>query len=316
MKHPDPSSRLRDLCLAVPTYVAAKILGRVRGYGVGRLPWCRAALLRAGVFPLANHYYDPRFDYRGTAAERNPRNLPGIDFDWKGQRRFLEALDRADELKEGIPEGLHGLRYDPANSTFGPGDAETWYQVVRHRKPSTILEIGSGNSNLAASAALRRNREEDAAYRCRHICVEPYEMPWLESAGVEILRQRVEAVDGSLFAALRPGDILFIDSSHMIRPDGDVLFEYLTLLPTLPKGVLVHVHDIFSPRDYPLAWLAEDVRFWNEQYLLEAFLTGNPEWKVRAALNHWHWEDFSVLSRVSPGLRRESPPGSFYIERE
>ena len=74
-------------------------------------------------------------------------------------------------------------------------------------------------------------------------------------------------------------DILFIGSSHVIRPQGDVLFEYLELLPTLKRGVIVHVHDIFSPRDYPQSWLLDEVRLWNEQYLLEAFLTDNEHWK-------------------------------------
>lgn len=99
-----------------------------------------------------------------------------------------------------------------------------------------------------------------------------------------MIRQGVEDVDKSLFSELGKDDILFIDSSHIIRPQGDVLFEYLELLPVLRAGVIVHVHDIFSPREYPKELVMDEVKFWNEQYLLEAFLTSNHEWRIVGAL--------------------------------
>lgn len=104
---------------------------------------------------------------------------------------------------------------------------------------------------LVAIAALQKNSEEQSGYQCRHVCIEPYEMPWMEQSGVEVIRARVETVDQTVFRELEAGDILFIDSSHMIRPQGDVLCEFLELLPILRKGVIVHVHDVFTPRDYP-----------------------------------------------------------------
>lgn len=154
------------------------------------------------------------------------------------------------------------------NGAFESGDAEYWYQLIRLKKPKKIFEVGSGNSTLMAINAIRKNREENADYKCEYVCIEPYEMPWLEKTEVTVIRKKVENVDISFFSELGEGDILFIDSSHIIRPDGDVLFEYLQLLPTLKKGVIVHVHDIFSPRNYLDEWLRDDVRFWNEQYLL------------------------------------------------
>ena len=80
---------------------------------------------------------------------------------------------------------------------------------------------------------------------------------------------------GCFFAKDKKNDILFIDSSHIIRPQGDVLFEYLEILPILNPGVVVHIHDIFSPKDYLDNWIINDHLFWNEQYLLEAFLSFN-----------------------------------------
>ena len=126
----------------------------------------------------------------------------------------------------------------------------------------------------------------------------------------------MEEVGSGLFAQLSRGDLLFIDSSHVLRPQGDVVFEYLELLPSLQPGVVVHVHDIFSPRDYPREWVVDQVRFWNEQYVLEAFLTCNREWKVVAALNLLHHHHFEKLQAVCPFLTPDLEPGSFYVEKK
>jgi hypothetical protein len=166
-----------------------------------------------------------------------------------------------------------------------------------------------------ARRALARNRAEDADYQCRHVCIEPYEMPWLERAGVEVVRERVEHLDPAMFAELDAGDVLFIDSSHVIRPQGDVVFEYLELLPTLRPGVIVHAHDIFTPRDYLQEWVVDRVRLWNEQYLLEAFLSHNHDWVVLGALNYLKHNHYARLQAVAPYMTPEREPCSFYLQR-
>src|SRR5690606_23330735 len=123
-------------------------------------------------------------------------------------------------------------------------------------------------------------------YRVEHICIEPFENPWLDASGATIIRRPLEEVDRDLFASLGDGDVLFIDSSHVIRPQGDVLIELLEIVPSLQPGVFVHVHDIFTPRDYPARWVKDEVRFWNEQYLLEALLSCSTSFRVVGALNH------------------------------
>jgi hypothetical protein len=305
-----------DRLLVVPVAIAAWLLKQVRRIGIRRLPATRRTLLRVGVFPLRAHYYDPQFDHR---APRRPfaaeRPLPGIDWNAEEQLRRLQALTYADELAD-LPEHATGtLEFHLDNGAFVAGDAEYWYQLLRATKPQRIFEIGSGHSTRMAIHALQRNRADDPSYRCRHVCIEPYEMPWLEQSGVEVVRRRVEELDVAFFAELEAGDILFIDSSHIIRPQGDVLFEYLELLPTLRPGVLVHVHDIFSPRDYLAPWLVDEVKFWNEQYLLEAFLTHNDRWKIVGALNWLHHHHPTEFARVAPHVRPESEPGSMYLLR-
>jgi hypothetical protein len=275
-------------------------------------------VLRAvGVLPVRDHYYEPLIDARHL---RHPldrmRALPGIDFAPDGQLAFIGGLRHADELRElaRAPSGRPG-EYYLDNDTFGAGDADVWYALVRTRKPRRIVEIGSGHSTLVARLAIARNTLEDPAYACTHVCIEPYEKPWLESTGVEVRRERVEDVGAALFATLNAGDVLFIDSSHVIRPQGDVLTEYLEILPVLKPGVLVHIHDIFTPRDYPARWVVDSALLWNEQYLVEAFLTGNGGWKVRAGLNYLYWNHREALAAACPCLSPDVEPGSLYIER-
>ena len=118
------------------------------------------------------------------------------------------------------------------------------YQMIRSIKPTKIFEVGSGFSTLMAAKAILKNNEENSEYKCKHVCIEPYEMPWLESVGVVVVRKKVEDLALSFFSELKENDILFIDSSHIIRPQGDVLFEFLELLPSLNKGVIVNTSTI------------------------------------------------------------------------
>lgn len=187
--------------------------------------------------------------------------------------------------------------------------------LIRLKKPKRIIEIGSGHSTLMAIKAISENKKHDNTYTCDHMCIEPYEMTWLEKSGVTVVREKVENVDISFFSTLESNDILFIDSSHIIRPEGDVVFEYLQLLPILKKGVIVHVHDIFSPRNYLNSWIKDDMKFWNEQYLLEAFLTHNSSWKVIGSLNYLHHNYYDKLNDICPFLTPEREPGSFYMQK-
>jgi hypothetical protein len=304
--------------VAIPfVFLAAWLLRLVRRIGVQKLPFSKRVMIGVGVFPVRDHYYEPQFDFRTSRPDfSRERALPGIDWNVDGQLALLAELRFGSEI-DNLPTKPGGpLDFYLGNNQFGSGDAEYWYQLVRAVKPKRIIEIGSGNSTLMAIRAIRRNVADDPRYSCAHTCIEPYEMPWLETSGVKVVRQKVEDMDVSFFAALQDGDILFIDSSHMIRPHGDVLHEYLELLPTLNKGVIVHVHDIFSPKNYPEDWVVDDVRFWNEQYLLEAFLSQNHCWRIVGALNFLHSHHYERLKAVAPSLQRESRPGSFYIRAQ
>lgn len=306
-----------DIILVPFVYPAAWLLKIIRRVGVKRLPYCKRVLIKVGVFPILNHYYEPQFDNQNTVTDYSQdRNLHGIDWNVQGQLKMLETFSFSQELlnlpklKQSSP-----LEFYLNNGAFESGDAECWYQIIRTMKPNKIIEVGSGNSTLIAVKAITKNREEDQNYECEHICIEPYEMPWLEELGIQIIRKKVEEVELSFFSQLKENDILFIDSSHIIRPQGDVLFEYLELLPSLNKGVIVHIHDIFSPKNYLKEWIVDHVKFWNEQYLLEAFLTHNNSWKVIGALNYLHHNHYEEFKKAAPSITPEREPGSFYIQK-
>lgn len=306
---------LLDKLLVPFVYFSGWILKNIRSVGTSSLPGCKNALLKVGVFPICDHYYEPQFNYRCIKQSLSKDRInPGIDWNIGEQLEFLGKLRFSQELEDVPTDKTGEVEFYMNNNMFGSGDAEYWYQLIRLIKPKRIFEVGSGNSTLMAIKAIRKNREQHAEYHCKHVCIEPYEARWLEETGVTVVRKKIEDVDLSYFAELERNDILFIDSSHIIRPQGDILFEYLELLPTLNPGVVVHLHDIFSPKNYPKTWLEDKVLFWNEQYLLEAFLSNNSSWKIIGALNFLRHNYYDKLKAVAPTLTESHEPGSFYIQ--
>lgn len=318
--------RLLTLCLPfidlllVPVAASASLAMRmIRRGGIERLPKTLRVFRRIGVYPVRDHYYEPLFN---PAHLRKPlsedRELPGLNWNVDEQLELLQQFDFNNELVELPLQNRGEVEYFYNNEAFASGDAEFLYNMIRLYKPRRIFEIGSGSSTLLAARAVQWNRREDPGYTCEHVCIEPYEADWLETLGVTTIRQPVERLELSLFRELEANDILFIDSSHMIRPQGDVVVEYLEILPILQPGVLIHVHDIFSPKDYLDEWIRNSVRFWNEQYLLEAFLSFNAEFKIIGALNFLKHRYPKELSSCCPVLEEQMDsrePGSFWIRR-
>jgi hypothetical protein len=306
-----------DILFLPAVFFSAIIMLILRKTGFKVFKMCKKVLLKVGIMPICNHYYEPIFDERSLSNPLSKnRKLPGIDWNEKGQLDLIKKFHYEKELEKFPDEYVGDTSFHFKNDAFSYGDAEYLYSLIRFKKPERIIEIGSGHSTKIAAVAVRRNKEENKKYTCEHICIEPYEMPWLEELDVKVIRKKVENVNKQIFKKLGKDDLLFIDSSHVIRPQGDVLYEYLELLPTLKKGVIVHVHDIFSPDDYPKEWLFDNIRLWNEQYLLEAFLTLNSDWKVMAALNFLCKKHYKEMQKKFPKLKYKRNPGSFYIVKK
>jgi hypothetical protein len=312
------AARLVDAVTWPLTLAAALWMKVLRTFGLQYLPANKHALMAVGVLPVRDHYYEPMIN---PAHLRYPlardRNLSAIDLNIDEQMSLLDRFTFQEELLKIPLNKTKRLEFYYHNGSFESGDAEYLYSIIRLFKPKKIVEIGCGYSTLIAKNAVKENIDQEASYRCEHICIEPYEQPWLEELDVHLIRQRVEECDMSLFGSLGSNDILFIDSSHVIRPQGDVIFEYLEILPTLRAGVMIHIHDIFTPRDYLKEWIVDELKLWNEQYLLEAFLSHNRDFRIIGALNFLKHRNPELIADKLPILKREQfrEPGSFWMIR-
>jgi len=249
------------------------------GYGV---EICR----RLGFQPIRLHYYQPIPRYESvpesTFVERH--DLPGIALDTERIRATLARLtaygSEANWPRVPQPAGI----YSAANDNFGFSSAALLHAMIRSHGTRRVAEIGGGYSSLMSLAALEKNH---GPHRYRFTCVEPYPSAWLRAAitarggAAELIEQGVETLAPNMLAELEANDILFIDSSHCVRLASDVNFLYLQVLPRLKAGVIVHIHDIYLPYEYPrVHFFGHNKMFWNEQYLLEALLSENPHWEV------------------------------------
>jgi hypothetical protein len=275
-------------------------------------PWAVklfTALQWLGISVCPNHYYWPIPDIAELKSREWPltRPLPGVELNLAGQREFAEAVvaqfARECTFPSAAVEGDSQFHYN--NGLFERVDAEVAHAMVRHYKPRRVIEIGGGYSTRLVAGALRRNA---AANHCpgELITIEPAPDASLSNGfpGLSMLiADPVEEVDPSLFASLGEGDILFVDSSHVVRTGSDVCYECLQILPSLRPGVLVHLHDIFLPCEYPRQAVVERLCFWSEQYLLQAFLAMNQEFEVLWSASAMQWFHPDIVEKVVPGWR-------------
>lgn len=188
---------------------------------------------------------------------------------------IVEELRAADERTradlDNLLAGDSATGYLPDNPWFTPADAGVLYLLLRSRAPRLVVEVGCGNSTVVTRQAIR-----DGRLTTRMEAIDPQPRREISDLVDRLHRCRLEEVPTAhgLFNELQPGDVLFIDSSHEARIGGDVAQLFLRVLPNLPAGVLVHVHDIFLPYEYPRDLVFEQRIGWSEQYLLHAFLTG------------------------------------------
>ena len=307
-----------DLFLSPLVLLSSLLMKVVRRLGIQRMALSRLIFRWIGIFPLQDHYYDPFFQTHKLKRDlRLVRPLPGIDWNPAGQLLLLDQFHYLGELKEIPMEEPSSLSFFSANPFFGPGDGEFLYQMIRHFHPAKIVEVGCGFSTLLALQAIKKNKTDLPGYPCDLTGIDPYPVSWLKDLPIRMLRQSADTVDQQIFLQLKSGDFLFIDSSHMIRPQGEVLYLILEILPLLNPGVIIHFHDIFSPADYPESWIKKEMRFWNEQYLLEGFLSGNRGFRILGALSYLHIFFPEKLAEVCPVLAKtpEHLPGSFWIQR-
>jgi hypothetical protein len=233
------------------------------------------------------------------------------DIDWKvdSQLRVAKELSRyIDELRD-VPSdpppdcSVYGWN----NNFWNNADALVQYGLIRARKPRRYVEVGCGWSSLLLKRALAINAAEGAETAVT--LVEPYPNRAIFAnlpAQWKIYRTILQRADLKIFDRLQAGDFLFYDGSHCAKVASDVNWFFFQILPRLQRGVIIHLHDIFLPEEYPESWIFERGQTWNEQHILQAFLMHNPAYSILIAnrfLFHSRRTDLEVLYRgIQPAL--------------
>jgi hypothetical protein len=229
-----------------------------------------------------------------TSLEKNinrwfkPSNLYGINYDLKHMQEKLVYL-----TSHYIEEYEKSFMHNEINKKgYGPGypflDSMLLYCMIRDIKPKNYVEIGSGVSTYICSLAAKEN--EKTGLSLDITCIDPYPQELLyKIPKVKIINDEIQNIDQRFFNQLHAGDILFIDSTHIIKIDGDVPYLYLEIIPRLEKGVIIHIHDIHFPYNIPYPpqyYIFGKKRpvFWNEAMLLQAFLAYNDSYRITMSL--------------------------------
>ena len=283
---------------------------------------------RHGYHLLRKHYYLPIPDETdlNDPLLKSSSELVGIDMQDENALQFIQEVypKYQEEFQESFPN--HGEagegKFFLVNGAFMAGDAHVYYTLIRHHRPKRIVEIGGGNSSMLASVACLKNQQEFGE-KPHLTVVEPYPHPYLKDGidGMdELIEKRVQEVDMELFTSLEAGDILFIDSSHVLRPGGDVHREYCEILPRIAPGVFVHIHDISLPKPY-FPFYFKNHLYWNEQYLLQAFLSYNSGFEVIWPGTYMFEKYPEEVTKAFPeikDMREKYPlaePSSFWLRR-
>jgi len=259
--------------------------------------------LRSGMILLPKHYYVPIADVNELARTKNKwakrSNMPGIEMDLEEQIRFLrDSILPFQSEYVGSKIYLEGLQGE-----FGPGygfiEAQAYHAILRWLKPRRVIEVGSGVSTHCAIEAAKLNARE-TGQRAEIVCIEPNPTPFIRaSRAIQLIPSRVEDVPIELFESLGDGDLLFIDSSHAVRPGGDVIYLYCEVVPRLRPGIVIHIHDVYFPFTYQNDLLSSLFQ-WSETGMLQTLLVNNDRLKILLCMSMLHYERPDELRKVFP----------------
>ena len=185
------------------------------------------------------------------------------------------------------------------NNGFLPGmDIISIYTMLAINKPKKYIEIGSGNSTKVAFKA-----KQEQGLNTKIISIDPQPRAEIDSLADKVIRQPFENIDLKLIEELEENDILFVDNSHRILPNSDAMVFFMEILPRLKKGVIVHIHDIYLPYDYP-QFMCD--RFYSEQYGLAMYILANPKKYETIMPNYFIFEDKELSEKLAPIWEHEN----------
>lgn len=265
-----------------------------------------------------NSYYSPLNDIKFLKENIDlwkGRPSPStIDWNVDEQLAVAEKVGGYVEELRDVPENHRPgeLEYCWNNPMWNNTDALVQYGLLREFQPKRLVEIGCGWSSLLMKRALARNQTP-----CQVTQIEPYPNPALFELfprDWQLHRVPLQRAPFEIFESLQAGDICFYDGSHCSKVASDVNWFFFEVLPRLAPGVLIHIHDIFLPNDYPDLWIFERGQTWNEQYLLQAFLMNNRDYKILIANAYLFKTNEKKLKEYYRGV--QPPHGcSFWMEK-
>lgn len=282
-------------------------------YQVARGLWQRRfrplALNRFLQWVPPGHFYSPIPSDADCQRHESLACIPGLDLHISAQLALVTAL--GEFMPPPFPEReTAGFRFHYNNTYFSHADGAVLYGMLRHLQPSRLIEVGSGWS----SAVMLDTTDCYLTTRPVFTFIEPYQPERIKALvpDADIVRVPVQDVPLEMFDSLGPNDILFIDSSHVVKAGSDVVWLIRHVLPRLRSGVVIHVHDIFWPFEYPQDWLNEG-RAWNEAYMLQAFLQGNDAFEILWFTSYLTEHHRAHLERHVPLATRGG--GSIWIQK-
>ncbi len=296
----DATRKLRDLVASTEAHIARGVHSR----------W------------LTGHFYSPVVDPRtvGPYVEREwklaPHDIAGIDLDVDAMLAFWRSnLDLLRSTPFQTPPG-GANRYYSKDSPYPLGDAAVLRMMIHHRRPRRIIEIGSGFS----TAAILDSLDHAGLTETQVTCIEPFPKRLMslmrpqDKARVAVIEKIVQEVDPAVVDTLVKGDILLIDSTHVLKTGSDVHCELFHLLPRLRPGVAVHFHDVRYPFEYNKEFIFDYNHSWNEAYALRAFLMYNQSFSV-IFWNTLLWQAHGPAIRTEWPQFPPNPGSAIWIER-
>ena len=245
-------------------------------------------LQKLGFHLQRNDYYSPLNDCDFLEANADLWNKPPLEpacIDWRRSEQLALARELSPYIAElsdvPVQPPADGSAFGWKNNFWENADALAHYGIVRARRPRRYIEIGCGWSSLLLKRALATNAREGSP--CDVTLIEPYPNPTLFRhfpAEWSIHRKMIQRVDLAVYASLEAGDVLFYDGSHCAKVASDVNWFFFHVLPVVKPGVIIHLHDISLPQEYPHPWIFDRGQTWNEQYVLQAFLMHNRDYAV------------------------------------
>jgi hypothetical protein len=289
----------------------------------GEVLGLRVAQLTGSLGFPPGHFYSPVVDVNDphvVQAVRDPRPIRdsgGIHIDQADMEAFCERLARHYPRFPFTRERQGGFRYVYDNPAFGVHDAVVLFSMLLEYQPQRVIEVGSGYS----SCLMLDTGERFLDGKLQLTLIDPTlkeiraRVPLGDARGVEMIPAKVQDAPISVFGSLRENDILFLDSSHVAKCGSDVNYYLFEILPCLAPGVLIHIHDILYPFEYPEQWVLESMRSWNEAYAVRAFLQYNREFTIL------YWTSFATkifpekLWTLMP-LTQGNPGGSLWLRKQ